>query len=234
MNARVLITRSEPGASETAERLAGLGYHPIIEPLFAIEPVPVALPGFDALAFTSANGVRAFCRLSALRDAPVYCVGARTAEAAREAGFSNVMSADGDVGALVDLIAARLAPGARLLHSGNEESRGDLAGELRARGHAAAFAATFRAAPVTIPGPALAAHLSGTPSFEAVLVHSPRAGVILAGFARSSPKRGGLNVAAISSAAAFPLKSLANRIEIAAKPTDAALLNALGALVDLG
>ena len=55
---RVLVTRSEPGASETAERLAALGYTPIIEPVFAIEPIAAAIPDFDVLAFTSANGAR--------------------------------------------------------------------------------------------------------------------------------------------------------------------------------
>ena len=32
--ARVLVTRSEPGASETAERLSAAGYLPIVEPVF--------------------------------------------------------------------------------------------------------------------------------------------------------------------------------------------------------
>jgi uroporphyrinogen-III synthase len=233
MSSRVLITRSEPGASDTAERLAGLGYDPIVEPLFAIEHVQAALPGFDALAFTSANGVRAFAKLNSQRDVPVFCVGRRTAEAARESGFSNVTSADGDVGLLVQLIAAELDPGARLLHTGNTESRGDLSGQLTARGCNAEFVATFQATPVGSPGPALTAHLSGNPRFEAVLVHSPRAGHILASLVRASSNRARLNVAAISPAAAAPLKSLADRIEIAAAPDEAALLNALGRLADL-
>jgi uroporphyrinogen-III synthase len=234
MSRRVLITRSEPGASETAERLAGLGYDPVIEPLFAIEPIEAALPDFDALAFTSANGVRAFVKLNSRRDAPVFCVGGRTAEAASDAGFSNVLSADGDVGGLVQLIAAKLDQGAGLLHTGNEENRGDLSDQLGDRGRKAEFVATFRAAPVGSPGPALAAHLAGKPNFEAVLVHSPRAGVILAGFVQTSPERKRLNVAAISPAAASPLKSLADRIEVAAAPNEEALLNALGRLADLG
>ena len=98
---RVLVTRSEPGASETAQRLAGLGFEPIVEPVFEIEPIEgVTLPAFDALAFTSANGVRVFAHLNPRRDAPVFCVGARTADEARAAGFANVTSADGDVSAL--------------------------------------------------------------------------------------------------------------------------------------
>ena len=234
MNRRVLITRSEPGASETAERLTALGYRPIVEPLFGIEPIPAALPAFDALAFTSANGVRVFAAMSTRRDTPVFCVGARTAEAAREAGFPNVASADGDVVALARLIESDLSPGDRLLHTGNEESRGDLSGQLRSRGREANFIATFRATPVERPGPALAAHLSGEPVFDAILVHSPRGAIILADFARAATGRARLNVAAISPAAAAALNSLAERIEIAGTPDEPALLIALGRLVDLG
>ena len=105
---RVLVTRSEPGASETGDRLIAAGYLPIIEPVFVIEPIPVEVPFFDALAFTSANGARQFATLSPRRDDPVFCVGARTAEAAREAGFKNVTSADGDADALAQAILASL------------------------------------------------------------------------------------------------------------------------------
>lgn len=234
---RVMVTRSEPGASETAGRLAAMGYLPIVEPLFAVEPMPnVALPAFGALAFTSANGVRVFAQLSSRRDVPVFCVGARTAEAAREIGFADVTSADGDVGALERLILGShlgaLPAGRFLLHSGNEESRGDLVDRLVSRGISAGFVATFRAAPAEEPGPMLAAHLSGRASFEAVLIHSSRAAKILAGLL--TPDSAELNVAAISAAAAEPLRGAARRCEIAARPSEPALLKALGVLCDLG
>src|SRR6185503_20335225 len=96
------------------------------------------------------------------------------------------------------LIQGRLPPKASLLHTGNEESRGDLAGKLKAAGREAIFVATYRPAPVSQPGPALAVHLRGELAFDAVLVHSPRGAAILAGFAGSAPARAGLNVAAIS------------------------------------
>ncbi|HEV7693581.1 MAG TPA: uroporphyrinogen-III synthase [Hyphomonadaceae bacterium] len=236
---RVLVTRSEPGASETAQRLVGLGFEPIVEPVFEIEPIDgVALPAFGALAFTSANGVRAFARLSPRRDVPVFCVGARTADEARAVGFANVTSADGDVSALGLLVGEALPPGARLLHSGNDDSRGDLAGQLGSQGIAAAFVATFRAAPVKSPGPMLAAHLKGSASFDAVLIHSPRAAKILSGFLRPDSATFGnpaaMNVAAISEAAAEPLRQIARRVEIASTPNEEALLKALSVLCDLG
>ena len=107
---RVLVTRSQPGASETAARLKAMGYRPIAEPVFTVERLKAELPEFDALAFTSLNGVRVFAELSPRRDGPVFCVGARTAEEARKEGFSDVVSADGDVAALAKLILDRAAP----------------------------------------------------------------------------------------------------------------------------
>ena len=128
---RILVTRSEPGASETAARLRAAGFEALVEPVFAIAAIEAEIPAFDALAFTSANGARQFARLSPRRDASVFCVGARTAEAAREMGFADVVSADGDVLALLDLISRKLPPDARLLHVGNAETDGNDIQECR-------------------------------------------------------------------------------------------------------
>ncbi len=234
MSRRILVTRAEPGASETARRLRDLGFEPIVEPLFAVEPIPAAIPPFDALAFTSANGVREFARRTPERAATVFCVGARTAETARQAGFGRVVSADGDVGALASLIEARLAPDAKLLHAGNEESRGDLAGALSAKGWSAVFLPLYRAAPIATPGTELARHLAGEQAFSAVLVHSPRGAAILKSLAASFPNAAPIDVAAISPAAAAPVSGLARRIEIADEPNEAALLAALQRLGEFG
>lgn len=228
---RVLVTRSEPGASETTARLREIGFEAAAEPLFAIVPIDVTLPDFGALAFTSANGVRRFALLSPRRDVPVWCVGGRTAQTAREAGFADVRSAEGDVNALAALIGRELKPGVRLLHAGNEDSRGDLVGRLCAAGHQATFLALFRAAPAQQPGPRLAAALSGLETFDAVMIHSPRAGIILAGFAAETPGRSPLKIVAISQAAAEPLLHHAEKIEVAATPDEAAMVSALARLV---
>ena len=219
---RILVTRSEPGASETAARLEAGGYEAVVEPLFAIVPIDAPLPDFDALAFTSANGVRRFAVLSQRRDAAVFCVGARTAMVALELGFQDVTSADGDVMALGDLVPA---------HAGNEDARGDLAGRLSSSGIVASFVALFRAEPVAAPGSALARHLAGEPAFAAVLVHSPRGGDILAGMIRASATPAPFDVAAISAAAAAPLEGLARRIAIAEAPNETSLISALAGLV---
>ena len=231
LSPRILVTRSEPGASETAARLRAAGFEALVEPVFAIAPIAADIPDFDALAFTSANGARQFARLSPRRDASAFCVGARTAQAAREMGFADVVSADGDVLALLDLVSRKLPPDARLLHVGNAESRGDLAERLSAAGHNARFVAVFHAVPVESPGRRLAALLAGQERIDAVMVHSPRAAIILAGFADGVARPPSLSVVAISEAAAAPLAGRAARVEIAATPDEAALISALARLV---
>jgi uroporphyrinogen-III synthase len=91
----------------------------------ALAPV-IALAGVHALAFTSANAVRAFAGLEARRDLPVFAVGGATAEAARAAGFGAVEDAAGDVQALADHLIAR-RPG-RILHPAAAEPDAALAG----------------------------------------------------------------------------------------------------------
>ena len=59
---RIWITRAQPGAEVTAERVRALGHEAIVAPLLAVRVLPdvtVDLAGVSALAFTSANGVRA-------------------------------------------------------------------------------------------------------------------------------------------------------------------------------
>jgi len=219
-----LVTRAEPGASETAEALAGLGWQAVLEPLFTIEELAADPGEYDALAFTSANGARLFAARIARRDTPVFCVGGRTALEAGRLGFSDVSSADADVGGLAALIARRLPEGRRLLHVGNAETAGDLCGRLRTLGVNARFLANYRPQPRPAPGPALKALLAGSEGADAVLIHSAKAARILAGFIRS-PIRA--PVAAISEAAAAPLLGRTGRIEIAGAPNEGALLKAL-------
>ncbi len=92
-------------------------------PLLRVEPIADAELGagpWAAVLFTSANAVRAVAahrRFGELADLPVYTVGRRTQAAAAAAGFVSIVSADGDVNALVRLIASR--PRVRALTGGN-------------------------------------------------------------------------------------------------------------------
>ena len=175
---RVLVTRAEPGASETCQRLAALGHEPIAAPALRIEIVAGAIPldGVQALLFTSSNGARAFASLSRERALPAFCVGDATADVARAAGFADVRSADGDLGALAALVVAQLQPDrGALVHAAGADVAGDLAGQMRANGFAVKLHVGYRAVHTgTLPDAAARALSATPPQIDAVLFHSAR------------------------------------------------------------
>ncbi len=145
---RVLITRAEPDASEFADACRAHGLDPIVSPVMRIEIEKTGLDLSDvgALAFTSANGVRAFVANSPERSLPVFAVGPVTGEAAKAAAFENVSMAGGDVEALVGHIASESAlDGKAILHVAGADRAGDLVAALTARGIAARRQTLYRA-----------------------------------------------------------------------------------------
>ena len=221
---RIWITRAQPGADVTAERVRALGHEAIVAPLLAVKPladVDVDLAGVAALAFTSANGVRAFADLSGERNLRVFAVGAATANAARAAGFRLVLSADGDVEALAEGIAKRRGElrGA-VLHPGAAEPAGDLVGALNGLGVEARQLVLYETTPVK-----LAAERAGQlVQADAVLLHSPKAAQVLAGVLKAHPAPT-LRALGLSKAVVKPLA----RAKVGAKafppmPLEAALL----------
>jgi uroporphyrinogen-III synthase len=135
---RVLITRPLEDGVPLAARLGAVGIDSLIEPLLRLRILagpPPALAGVQALLATSANGVRAFCRRSAIREPPVFSVGDATGGAAAAAGFTDVVSAGGDVLSLAALVRRRLDPArGALLHIAGTEVAGDLAQMLAGDG----------------------------------------------------------------------------------------------------
>lgn len=127
----VLITRPEPGAAETAARVAALGRQPVLAPAMVLAPRPFRPVRAQALLLTSRAAARALTPWAI----PVLAVGEATAEAARARGFSQVCAAEGDAAALAALCAARLDPAAGpLLLAVGEGYSLDLAAALRAKG----------------------------------------------------------------------------------------------------
>ncbi|SPU54541.1 uroporphyrinogen-III synthase [Brevundimonas vesicularis] len=221
--ARVWITRAEPGAARTAARLRDTGFEPFVAPLLAIEhltpPVP-DLTSFAALAFTSINGVAAFAALTPRRDLPVFAVGDATAQAAHDAGFADVRSASGDLRDLARLLASAIASAAVLVPQA-ETPAGDLAAALTAAGarNVSIHSLTvYRAIETSAAAPSL---------FDAVLIHSPRAGQALAKLHYAPLAQAVL--ACISPAAAAPLAALGLTPVVAKSPDETSLLTILNA-----
>ena len=113
---------------------------------------------------TSANAPGAIAgnpACAALFKLPLFAVGRRSADAARQAGFTDVTSAGGDVRDLVRLIAERRADAsAPLLYLAGEDRAADLVGELVVHGIAAEMAVVYRAVTAPFP-PELIAALTG-------------------------------------------------------------------------
>jgi uroporphyrinogen-III synthase len=224
--APVWITRARPGALATADRVAALGFTPIVDPLLTVEAldVEIDLSHVGALAFTSANGVEAFARLSDARNFPVFAVGPATAKAAETAGFAFVASADGAVEDLGRLIASSAS--GPVLWAGAKEPAGDLVGLLRGRGVMAKGVAVYE---TTERGPS-SETLARLDAPLTALLYSPRAGRALATILRdrSAP---GLRALCLSETVAAPLRGLKElgSVAFAPRPDESALLEMLSA-----
>lgn len=225
----VLVTRPEPGAAETEAALRALGYRPILAPLMTIVSVsgpPLDLTGYDAVAVTSANGLRELAMRSAERALPLYAVGERTAALARDIGFREVHAAGGDVSSLSRLLSGR---GGRVLHVAGE----DVAGELSPADVVVTRIIAYRAVPVAdLPEPVVTALRDGQVAYVALF--SPRTASV---FVRLAQKAGlsapvcGLTALCISAAVARAAQGFGfSETRVAAQPDAASLLALLPAV----
>jgi uroporphyrinogen-III synthase len=221
---RIWITRALPGAEATAERVRGLGFTAIVAPVLKVRDLPgwIDLAGVGALAFTSANAVRAFAARNRRRDLPVFAVGGASAEAARLAGFSQIVSADGNVTALARLIAGRAtALRGAVLHPGAAELAGDMTGALEGAGIEVRAVSLYETVTAEVPPEVL----DGLGAIDGVLAHSPKAGRRLAEILRTRPAPH-LTAYCLSPEVCAPLESLGiGRVIAAPLPTEDALLS---------
>jgi uroporphyrinogen-III synthase len=231
---RIAVTRAEPEASRTASRIDAQGGEAVLAPLLTIEPAAQLdrdLTRVQALLFTSANGVRAFGSPS--RDVRVLTVGAATATAARELGYANVVSADGDSHALAALARAELKPtGGKVLHISGAHIAGDLAADLTAAGFAAERRVGYEArAAMALPDSLKRRLADEPPLLDLVLFHSARAAEIFLRLARPAASR--LIAVCISETVAQTARATAwKRVVVAEKAREEALLSAAFAQTD--
>jgi uroporphyrinogen-III synthase len=234
---RILVTRPQPGNMQTAVALKERGHEPISAPLFQIEILSEVDPDagpWTAILLTSANalwGIASLAWREGRRGMPVFAVGDRTAKAARDQGFTEVTSASGNVNDLMDLVAARLKPPAKLLYLAGQERSGDLAGALRARNFVVDVVVVYRMLVArTLPEPAATAIRNGVDAVLHFSRYSAKA------FVRAASNAGLLEAAltkpvhyCLSCQVAEPLRQAgAANIRIAARPDEHALLELCG------
>ncbi|WP_424971838.1 uroporphyrinogen-III synthase [Dinoroseobacter sp. S76] len=214
----VLLTRpraqAEAFAAKLPETLA-----PVISPLLRIVPQEgiVAAPAEVTLIFTSANGVASYPAATDGARQTALCVGARTAEQARAAGF-DAHSADGTAEDVLALALTRPGP---FLHIRGAHARGEITERLRAAGKEAQDCIAYDQLPCPLSDAARAA-LTG-PCL--VPLFSPRTASL---FATECPAAPAAQIFAMSTAVARALDGSAYAgVETLKTPTAAAMRAAL-------
>jgi uroporphyrinogen-III synthase len=158
---------------------------------------------------------------------PLFVVGDATREAAREAGFTDIVSANGDAHALAALIKARV-PHGDLLYLAGEVVTGNLAEELEAAGFMVHTVTVYRAIPQTALPPSVADALRER-KIDAVLHYSRRSAETflgLAGAAGVDINSLDCNQFCLSRQIGEPLLQAGLRaVHVAARPDEAAMLD---------
>ncbi len=227
--AHVLVTRPEPGASETAARLRGLGFDPVLSPMLTIEPLSCALPaasGLQAVLVTSANAVANLPQhLVAL---PLFAVGAATAARAKARGFAHVESADADAAALARLAAARCRPDGNPVLLAHGLGQGDaLHAALTEAGLPVIRAALYATHPVVSLPPAAASCwrdglIAASLFFSAETARAFVRAAVAGGVAEAARHSAALAIGAPAASALAPLPW--RQVRVAVRPDQESLL----------
>jgi len=183
----VLVTRSEESIGELKDALAPHGIEvaafPVLRDAPADDPagwgaVATASDSLRFVALTSARAPVPFRRAAEARGLwprlsrlPVAAVGPASARAAAEAGMSVTMTADAGAASLAAELAARLTPGATVLHPCGRDRRSELAQGLAGAGAGVLSVVVYAMEPT--PFDELPALPTRPPL--AVLLSSPRA-----------------------------------------------------------
>jgi len=103
----ILITRPLIDAEDLMGKLFSLGHKIIHIPTLKVKPVTnqkCDAKNYDAFIFTSANAIRNLKLLNEDKKKLCFCVGSITEKIVRQKGYSNTISAGGNVNALKNII----------------------------------------------------------------------------------------------------------------------------------
>ena len=237
----VLVTRPHPDDETTAARLRARGFDVLRAPMLRFEPVAVhedMNARYSAVVVTSANGLRGIephLKGHRMLELPLFAVGDHTAAAARRAGFTHVVSANGDAANLRDLVLAslrakELKKASTLLYLAGAEIARDLASELEESGFRVVTQTTYRMIAVkSLPRETCDAFAAN--QVEAVLHYSQRSARAFLDAARAA----GVEISAlaipqccISATVASVVRDAgATQVVVAAAPDENALFEAL-------
>jgi uroporphyrinogen-III synthase len=238
----ILVTRPLPDGEATAAALRARGFEVLLAPMLRFEPVAFQDDRdtqYGAVVVTSANALRAIeARLanSPLLKLPLFAVGEHTAEAARAAGFTKVVSAASDAAGLRERIVAgvkarTVKKTSPLLYLAGADLARDLPGELGERGFTVITQTAYRMVPITdLPDEVRGAFAAG--GVDTVLHYSRRSARAFIEAVRAA----GVEISALSlrqcclsTAIATVVRDAgASQVVVASSPEEGALFKALG------
>ncbi len=237
----VLVTRPHPDDETTAASLHARGFDVLRAPMLRFEPVAVhedMNARYSAVIVTSANalrGIEPHLKGHRMLELPLFAVGEQTAAAARRAGFTHVVSANGDATNLRDLVfaslrAKELKKASMLLYLAGAELSRDLASELEESGFRVVTQTTYKMIAVkNLPREVCDAFAAN--QVEAVLHYSQRSARAFLDAARAA----GVEISALAipqccisdSVASVVRDAGATQVMVAASPDENALFEAL-------
>lgn len=233
---RVAVFRAEADGRRTAAHLSALGHKAVVLPVLRIVPTGLAVPAAstDGLIFTSAQAPDMLSRHPAgtarWRALPCWCVGERTAQAARAAGFGAIESAGGDGLELARAILAR-GGGSHFTLVAGRDRKPDLERALGNAGVTLAVVEVYAAEAI----PAWSADQAARLATAAAALHYSRRSAALASRLAAAADCGaafrGLAHHCLSADVAAGLEGVeAARISVAARPDEEGLFATLGRL----
>lgn len=206
----------------------------LISPLLEIQQTGVlpTMAPFQALIFTSVNGVQAFASRTDDRRWPCFCVGDRTTAAAKSQGFAAI-SANGAAPELVELVASTLSPSdGELLHVRGATAAGDIVTGLAAHGFKVRKSVLYRQIARPLSTQATKAIAAG--EVDGIPLFSPRTAQLLSAILIANPAWPLDHTTAfcISPNVASVIKSLKlGPVETAETPTRSGMLAIIGTIL---
>ncbi|MDG7056530.1 MAG: uroporphyrinogen-III synthase [Wolbachia endosymbiont of Meromenopon meropis] len=124
----ILLTRPLSDSLDTRNALRRYGYKVYIEPLFTIKYLQpnISTCQFDVVISTSKNSIKAFSQICKVDDFPIITVGSSTMQTAKDLGFSDIISAEGNVESLVSFIKNHYSITVKFLYIRGQEVSCDL------------------------------------------------------------------------------------------------------------
>ena len=228
---KILVTRPEIDQQQTIASLDRLGMEAIASPVIEIVPLSFSLPceEWQAVIVTSRNALRMLSSqtIGALKHIPLYCVGEKTAELARNLGFEVVASVAPDVASLEnDLLSSLNAGSGSLLYLAGAVRSGRLFETLQERGYTACLQQVYESrARKALSTEAVDAIKKN--ELDGILLYSQRSCRLFLGLIEKSGLCDHLHDVifyCLSPAVALPLEGLGYPLVVAHAPNEKSLL----------